>query len=398
MENKLMEITSQNELQEQYLSPDQRLQMLMEHRSMIKKAMQMEMWKDGEHYGQIEGCGNKKVLLLPGANVLSSLFHFAPRHEVTIRELDKDHREYDVTTYLHDLNGRMLGTGVGICSTKESKYRYNWENTGNPVPKDYWKTRDTDLLGGNQYIAKKKGQEWFIFEKVERVDIADLYNTVKKMAKKRAFVDAVLTVTGVTDIFTQDLEDMPDFIMKKPDTDITEAEYENESEPDWQKVYQSLIDMKYEEVNNILPEHLRFDNYPHYRNAVKLYINPKYNKKFIDKLRKSINNLPASFAKHYEETNAKSGKEFVLEETNEKPSNFESLIKIIDTYNRTVNQRIKAKPAMNTETIVGLIGKDSLESSPIPETNEEIEEFLNLICRDLEGKLKKEGKNTIIMI
>jgi hypothetical protein len=33
-------------------------------------------------------------------------------------------------------------------------------------------------------------------------------NTVLKMAKKRALVDAVLTVLGASDIFTQDIEDM----------------------------------------------------------------------------------------------------------------------------------------------------------------------------------------------
>ena len=35
-----------------------------------------------------------------------------------------------------------------------------------------------------------------------------MYNTVLKMAKKRALVDAVLTATAASDIFTQDLEDI----------------------------------------------------------------------------------------------------------------------------------------------------------------------------------------------
>ncbi len=42
----------------------------------------------------------------------------------------------------------------------------------------------------------------------ENPDIADTYNTVLKMAKKRAFVDASLTATAASDIFTQDVEDM----------------------------------------------------------------------------------------------------------------------------------------------------------------------------------------------
>jgi hypothetical protein len=41
----------------------------------------------------------------------------------------------------------------------------------------------------------------------ENPDIADLYNTVLKMAKKRAFVDATITATAASDFFTQDVED-----------------------------------------------------------------------------------------------------------------------------------------------------------------------------------------------
>ena len=44
--------------------------------------------------------------------------------------------------------------------------------------------------------------------KAENPDIADTYNTVLKMAKKRAHVDAIITVTAASDIFTQDVEDL----------------------------------------------------------------------------------------------------------------------------------------------------------------------------------------------
>ena len=46
-------------------------------------------------------------------------------------------------------------------------------------------------------------------DRVENPDVADTYNTVLKMAKKRAQVDATLTVVGASDILTQDLEDLP---------------------------------------------------------------------------------------------------------------------------------------------------------------------------------------------
>ena len=44
-----------------------------------------------------------------------------------------------------------------------------------------------------------------------RIDNDDPYtlaNTVLKMAKKRAQIDAVLTVASLSEIFTQDMEDL----------------------------------------------------------------------------------------------------------------------------------------------------------------------------------------------
>src|SRR6185369_6401125 len=45
-----------------------------------------------------------------------------------------------------------------------------------------------------------------------RTNPADVANTILKMAKKRGLVDAILTVTAASDIFTQDIEDLPDEI------------------------------------------------------------------------------------------------------------------------------------------------------------------------------------------
>ena len=43
-----------------------------------------------------------------------------------------------------------------------------------------------------------------------RTEPEDADNTILKMAKKRALIDAVLTVTAASDIFAQDVEDLPD--------------------------------------------------------------------------------------------------------------------------------------------------------------------------------------------
>jgi hypothetical protein len=60
-------------------------------------------------------------------------------------------------------------------------------------------------------------------EIVEHDNPADYYNTVLKMAKKRAHVDAILTATAASDIFTQDVEDMPEVIPGADGTQATQA-------------------------------------------------------------------------------------------------------------------------------------------------------------------------------
>lgn len=131
-----------------------------------------EVLKDGEHYGTIPGCGNKPTLLQSGAEKIAYMFHLIPTYEVIRSDLGSGHREYEVTcTLAHRDTGQGVGVGVGICTTMESKYRFKY--------------------------------------KKENPNIADTWNTVLKMAKKRAFVDAVKSTTAASDIFTQDIEDMP---------------------------------------------------------------------------------------------------------------------------------------------------------------------------------------------
>jgi hypothetical protein len=52
--------------------------------------------------------------------------------------------------------------------------------------------------------------------RIESEDPADQYNTVLKMAKKRAHVDATLTATAASDIFTQDVEDFAENVHVEP--------------------------------------------------------------------------------------------------------------------------------------------------------------------------------------
>lgn len=191
--------------------------------------------KPGEHYGAIPGvrvkAGEKPkmVLLKPGAEKLCFTFQLVPAYVIEERQLDRSHREYRVVTRLTTRSGVAVGEGVGTCSTMESKYRYR--NGGRKCPKchkeaiiqtksgrnpgGYWCVPDKGGCNSNfnPGDADIEGQE---AGKVENQDPADQYNTVLKMAKKRSIVDATITACAASDIFTQDLEELPEYEQEAP--------------------------------------------------------------------------------------------------------------------------------------------------------------------------------------
>lgn len=152
----------------------------------IQYLMQLVL-QEGEHYGKVPGTGKdaKPTLFQSGAEKIAYMFKLVPKYEVERSDYQGGHREYQVECTLSSREtGEVMGYGVGLCSTLESKYRYR-----------------------SKWVNGSK-------EKYENPDIADVYNTVLKMAKKRAFVDAVKSTTAASDIFTQDVEDMPAYLFQ----------------------------------------------------------------------------------------------------------------------------------------------------------------------------------------
>jgi hypothetical protein len=137
-----------------------------------------EAMRYGVDYGPIEGCGPKPCLMKPGAEKLLMMFQVAPKVSVTDLCTPPDVYRYRVIVSLVSQSGIYLGDGVGEATSLEHK----WHD-------------------------KKDGSV---------VNAPDVCNTILKMAKKRALVDAVLTVLGASDIFTQDVEDMEPAPAKTP--------------------------------------------------------------------------------------------------------------------------------------------------------------------------------------
>jgi hypothetical protein len=155
--------------------------------------------KSGVDYGTIPGT-DKPTLLKPGAEKIAQLYGCAPKAEVIFRQQDM------TTGYLYvevrcDLvsiqTGQIVATGLGACSSYESKYHWRW---------DWWNGR-SDPPADQDYERTRNGK-WR--RRIENRDLIDQWNTVIKIGKKRALVDASLSVSGASEKFTQDMEDMAD--------------------------------------------------------------------------------------------------------------------------------------------------------------------------------------------
>jgi hypothetical protein len=185
------------------------MQNVMARVQLIHTVMEKVMIKD-THYGVVPGT-NKPTLLKPGAEVLATTFQLAPTVTTDIQR-SEDAIRVTAHVSLHSVqSGLFLGEGVGECSTGEEKFKWRAsvsDEEFNSVPEDKKRIAYKKGKGGSSYTIKQIRQ-----------NPDDMANTVLKMAKKRAFVDAILTVTGASDIFTQDVEDM-DIPTPKEDTSM----------------------------------------------------------------------------------------------------------------------------------------------------------------------------------
>lgn len=200
----------------------------------------------GHHYDQMPGVhtkqGEKKrppVLLKPGAEKLCLVFRLAPTFNVRTRELQNNHREYTVTcTLTHRPSGQVVATADGSCSTMETKYRYR---NGKPkcpscgAPTVFKSSKDPGFFCwkakggcGKTFKATDRmitGQE---VGQAENQDIADQWNTVLKMAEKRALVAATLLATAASDMFVTEVDEAEEPVGEEPVAEEPETETENE--------------------------------------------------------------------------------------------------------------------------------------------------------------------------
>lgn len=171
---------------------------------LVQNVMATLMKKD-VHYGVIPGT-KKPSLWQPGAELLMVTFQFSPDQDLLrVEDLSGlDDKTYRVVMPIrHVPTGLIYGVGVGECSTNEEKYKWRrcvCQEEFDETPTDRRRLKWAwDFQGKKGYSIKQV-----------RTEPADLANTVLKMAKKRALVDGAKGSTGASDIFDQDLEDLPE--------------------------------------------------------------------------------------------------------------------------------------------------------------------------------------------
>lgn len=131
------------------------------------------------------------------------------------------------TVHAGSLDGPVVGVGVGACTSWETKYRYRNAQKTCPQCSQAALIYQKEAKGGefkgraaywcapskNGCSANFAGDDPRIASqevgKVTTADPLDQLNTFVKMGAKRARVDGAIAATGSSDLFVQDVEDLP---------------------------------------------------------------------------------------------------------------------------------------------------------------------------------------------
>jgi hypothetical protein len=184
---------------------------------------------EGVDYGVIPGT-KKPTLLKPGAEKICNAYGLVPTFEETWVEgdgLTSPHLRLRMKCLLHvgDAEGPVVGQGVGAANSWERKHRWRRGERACPscgVEGSILRSKNADETGDRGWFCwAKKGGCGANFSAdapaivqqevgdVENKDPYDTENTLLKMAKKRSHVDATLTTTATSGLFSQDVEDVP---------------------------------------------------------------------------------------------------------------------------------------------------------------------------------------------
>jgi ssDNA-binding Zn-finger/Zn-ribbon topoisomerase 1 len=188
------------------------------------KQIKQELMEANVHFGVIPGT-QKPTLLKPGAEVLCSIYGLRPDFIPTIHYGDNQTAPairalMRCELHLGDITGPVVAVGYGSANSWEKKHRYRRGERACPTCGVVGQIiKGKEEFGGGWLCWQRKGGCGAKFpdgaaeiesqqaSDVENADPYELENTLVKMSKKRALLDAALTGTASSDLFTQDMEE-----------------------------------------------------------------------------------------------------------------------------------------------------------------------------------------------
>jgi len=151
----------------------------------LADALVVKVLEPGIDYGLHPGT-KSQALKDPGAATIINAFNCYPKAEILFREVTDTKISYVIDVSLISREDSLVKcSGTGACTTMETKYGYRW------VP-------DPEFYGYDRAALKKKVKDGQTRYRITNPDWSELENTILKMARKRAEVDAAMALPGVS--------------------------------------------------------------------------------------------------------------------------------------------------------------------------------------------------------
>ncbi|KKL52678.1 hypothetical protein LCGC14_2283100, partial [marine sediment metagenome] len=151
----------------------------------LADALVEKVLEPGIDYGLHPGT-RSQALKDPGAATIINAFNCYPKAEVLFREVTdvKISYVFDVALISRE-DGLTKCTGTGACTTMETRYGYRW-------------VTDPEAYGFDRASLKTRSRDGRQLYRITNPDWSELENTILKMARKRAEVDAAMALPGVS--------------------------------------------------------------------------------------------------------------------------------------------------------------------------------------------------------
>lgn len=189
----------------------------------------------------------KQSLGKPGAEKLATIFNLAVSFEIDRDTMEVigptlSGRQYVAYKAIVTSGGVFKGEGRGAAFIEEKRnsYRMIFESEFNGLTQEQKESCQGPLAGTSKTTGKP-----YTYWRIPEEPVFDplALNKTIKMAQKSAFVDGIIRVTGMSDLFTQDVEDMsPDQFDQPPQepTPPPAQEAPKPAEPVAQEVKQAV--------------------------------------------------------------------------------------------------------------------------------------------------------------